>query len=60
MAVVGARRSRAAAFEISAPVPSAFADLITSPIVELMIIVSAIVHDGLQKVESSYGPRSEV
>jgi hypothetical protein len=53
-------RSRAAALEINAPVPSALADLSMSPIVEVMIMLLAIVHDGLQKVESSYGPRSTV
>jgi hypothetical protein len=52
-AVVGAMRSRAAALEINAPVPNALADLITSPIVDVMIMLSAIDHEGLQKVESS-------
>jgi hypothetical protein len=41
---VGAMRSRAAALEINAPLPSACADLITSPIVNVMIMLSAIDH----------------
>ena len=58
--MTGAIRSRAAAFEIRAPAPSAFADLIRSPTVEVISMSDAIPHDGLQKVESSYGPRSVV
>src|SRR4030088_77092 len=57
-AVIGAMRCCDACRYISAPLPSAFADLITSAMVEVIRRSLEIPHDGLQYVDSSYGPRA--